>query len=135
MYGRCLVRTSGGQSAALSYMFRDSSRSSQVKTGTLFRLGNDNTVVVNLAEIILRFINNYYSRLQYVQAVWQFPSTVALWLLLGMTFLYFFLCLFLLMRIDLTSCRTSPIHKSTLGIRKMEVPIHAFYTLTLKEND
>ena len=40
-----------------------------------------------------------------------------------------------MMRIDLTSSRTSPIHKSTLGIRKMEVTILAFYTLTLKEND
>ena len=116
-------------------MFRGSSTSSQSKTGTLPRLGNDSTVVLNLIEIISRFIDNYYSRLQNVRTVRQFPSTVALWLLLGMTFIYFFLRVFLMIRIDLTSSRTSPIRKSTLGIRKMEVTIHVFYTLTLKKND
>lgn len=134
MYGRCLVRSSGGKSATLSYMFRGST-SSRIKAGTLPRLDNDSTVVLNLAEIIPLFINNYYSRLQNVRTVWQFPSTVALWLLLGMTFLYFFLRLFLMIRIDLTSSRTSPIYKSTLGIQKKEVTIHAFYTLILKKND
>jgi hypothetical protein len=99
-------------------MFRGSSTSSQVKTGTLPRIGNDTTVVLNWDEIIPRFINNYYSRLQNVRTIWQFPSTVALWLLLGMTFLYCFLRLLLMMRIDLTSSRTSPIHKSTVGTWK-----------------
>jgi len=136
VYGRCLVRTSGGKSATLSYMFRGCSEASQVKTGSLPRIGNDSPVVLNLEEIIPRFFNNYYSGLQNVRTVWQFPNTVTLlWLILGVTFLYFFLRLLLMMRIDLTSSRTLPIHKSMLGIRKMEVTIHAFYTLTLKEND
>ena len=69
-------------------MFRGFSTSSQVKTGALPRLSKASTVVLNMAEIIPRFINNYYSRLQNVRTFLQFPSTLALWLLLGMTALF-----------------------------------------------
>jgi hypothetical protein len=37
--------------------------------------------------------------------------------------------------IALTSFRISEIYKRTLRIRKVEVTIHAFYTLALKEYD